>query len=175
MYMERVRPADKNGQGKRKPKLEGDNIEDVGLVPARQIEEIRTGWTNWSPSAPPPTRDENGTFHFDSRPTFLPNKSPEEVIREGCFGGSYFRPLKSRKLGIVIRGDYKELPEAWTDGLDISRYLTSPTYDREVNKFKVTCGQSIEKWEAAGWIDHEHDVKMVVSVVHSILSRPTVQ
>jgi hypothetical protein len=67
--------------------------------------------------------------------------------------------LKSRKLGIVIEDDYKELPEAWTDGLDVSRYLTSPVYDAEVNKFKVACGQSIEEWEAAGWIDHDHDVR----------------
>jgi hypothetical protein len=67
------------------------------------------------------------------------------VIREGCFGGSYFRPLKSRKLVIVIENDYKELPNAWIDGLDVSKYLTLPTYDPEVNKFKVACGQSIEE------------------------------
>lgn len=137
VYVERVRPAKKNEQRKRKSEIEGDEMEDSAFVPARQAEEIRSGWTNWSPSGPAPTRDENGTFHFDSHPTFLPNKSPEEVIREGCFGGLYFRPLKSRKLGIVIEDDYKELPEAWTDGLDVSRYLTSPVYDAEVNQFKV--------------------------------------
>jgi hypothetical protein len=159
IYVERARPAKKTGSGKRKPKIEDDMEGDVGLVPARDAEEIRAGWTNWTPSAPSPTRDEHGTFHFDSHPTFLPNKSPEEVIREGCFGGSYFRPLKSRKLGIVIEDDYEELPTAWTDGLGISRYLTSPIYNPEINKFKVACGQSIEEWEAAGWINHDHDVR----------------
>jgi hypothetical protein len=29
------------------------------------------------------------------------------------FGGSYFRPLKSSKLGIVIENDNKELPNGW--------------------------------------------------------------
>jgi hypothetical protein len=157
-YVERVKPA-KNAPGTRNQNAEQDEIEDVALVPARDADAIRAHWTNWTPSAPPPTRDESGTFHFSSHPTFLPNKSPEEVIREGCFGGSYFRALRSSKLGIVIENDYKELPDGWVDGLDISKYLTSPTYDPEVNKFKVACGQSIEEWEAAGWINHDHDVR----------------
>ncbi|ERF68054.1 hypothetical protein EPUS_06444 [Endocarpon pusillum Z07020] len=123
------------------------------------VESIRTRWTDWMPSAPPPTRDESGTFHFASHPDFLPNKSPEEVLREGCFGGSYFRPLRSQKLSIKIEDDHKELPDPWTTGLDISRYLTSPDYNPDVNKFKVACGQSIEEWEAAGWINHDYDVR----------------
>lgn len=97
--------------------------------------------------------------HFSSHPTFLPNKSPEEMVREGCFGGSYSRPLKSSKLSIAIENDNKELPNGWMDGLDASKYLTSPTYDLEVNKFKVASGRSIEEWEAAGWINQDHDVR----------------
>ena len=130
-------------------------------LPQTQIDSIVRGWSLWKPTAPPPTRDENGYFHFPSHPSFTPNKSPEEILRQGCFGGSYFRPLVSRKLGnsTVIRDDYKELPTAWIDGLDVSRYLTSTVYDADVNKFKVSCGQSIEEWEAAGWINHDHDVR----------------
>lgn len=29
----------------------------------------------------------------------------------------------------------------------------------DVNKFHVACGQSIEEWEAAGWINHKYDVR----------------
>ena len=36
-----------------------------------------------SPSTPPHIHDEYGTVHFSSHLTFLPNKSPEEVTREG--------------------------------------------------------------------------------------------
>ena len=68
-------------------------------------------------------------------------------------------PLKSSKLGVVIESDHKELPNWWIEGLDNSKYLTSPMYDLEVNKFKVACRQSIEEWEAAGWINHDHDVR----------------
>lgn len=129
------------------------------LVPTKNIEEIQEGWTNWKPSGPPPTRDEFQVFHFDDHPDFTPNKSPEEMLREGCFGGSYYRPLKSRKLGIVISDDWQELPSEWISGLNPDTFLISPTYDADVNKFKVACGQSIEEWEAAGWISHEHDVR----------------
>jgi hypothetical protein len=53
----------------------------------------------------PPKRDSLGIFHFDDFPTFTPNKSPEEVIREGRFGGGYFSSFKSQKLGIVVVDD----------------------------------------------------------------------
>lgn len=129
------------------------------LVPVRDLEEIRAGWTKWEAAGKPAIRDEEGVFHFDDYPEFMPNKSPEEVLKEGCFGGSYYRPLRSRKLGIIIAGDWEELPEQWVDGLDIDRFLTSSIYNPDVNKYKVSCGQSIEEWEAAGWISHEHDVR----------------
>lgn len=129
------------------------------LTPAPDAEDIRAGWTRWKSTAKPPLRDDAGTFHFDDQPTFTPNKSPEEMIREGCFGGSYFRPLKSRKLGILIQHDWQELPREWHSGLDVSQYMTNPTYNPDINKFKVSCGQSIEEWEAAGWIAYEHDIR----------------
>ncbi|KAL1633737.1 hypothetical protein SLS58_010958 [Diplodia intermedia] len=118
---------------------------------------LRLRWTAWTPTAPPPTRDAHGTFHFASHPTFTPNKSPEEMLREGCFGGSYFRPLHSRALATTIADDWRELPASWTAGLDVDRYLTNATYDASANKYGVACGQSIEEWEAAGWIAHEWD------------------
>ena len=128
-------------------------------LPADEIENLRLGWTNWAPIAGPPARDEEYNFHFESHSDFTPNKSPEEMLREGCFGGSYFRPLYSNRLGITVTDDYQELPSTWLDGLDIERFVASPSYDPDVNKFKVSCGQSIEEWEAAGWINHTYDVR----------------
>ncbi|EOD46649.1 hypothetical protein UCRNP2_6619 [Neofusicoccum parvum UCRNP2] len=128
-------------------------------LPHPDLDRIRQQWTSWEPVAPPPTRDAERTLHFASHPDFVPNKSPEEMLREGCFGGTYFRPLRSKTLGATVRDDWRELPPAWTDGLDAPRVLTSETYDAAVNKYGVACGQSIEEWEAAGWIAHEHDVR----------------
>ncbi|TKA79459.1 hypothetical protein B0A55_04230 [Friedmanniomyces simplex] len=130
------------------------------LIPVHDVESIRAGWTAWRPVGDAPTRDEaTKKFHFADFPDFTPNKSPAEVLREGCFGGSYYRPLRSRKLGLVIEDDWREIPAEWLEGLEISRYLTSPAYNADVNKYKVPCGQSIEEWEAAGWISHAHDVR----------------
>ncbi|KAK4543190.1 hypothetical protein LTR36_005740 [Oleoguttula mirabilis] len=133
--------------------------ETESLVPVKDVETIKAGWTAWGVVGAPPTRQTNGAFHFADHANFTPNKSPAEMLREGCFGGSYYRPLRSRKLGIVVSGDWEELPQEWIEGLDVERYLNSPTYDPDVNKFKVSCGQSIEEWESAGWIRHEHDVR----------------
>lgn len=133
--------------------------EGISEIPAKDIDSIRAGWTAWKATAPPPTRDEESTFHFQDEPTFTPNKSPEEMIREGCFGGSYWRPLYSRRLGTTIADDYKELPASWISGLDIDKFLSSPEYDPDVNKYKVSSGQTIEEWEAAGWINHTYDVR----------------
>lgn len=126
---------------------------------AVDVEALLDGWKKWDVTADPPTRDEYGVFRFDDAPSFSPNKSPEEMLREGVFGGSYFRPLRSKRLGIVIEDDWKELPVNWIQGLNVSTYLINSEYDAEINKYKVKCGQSIEEWEAAGWIAHEFDVR----------------
>ncbi|KAI1486002.1 hypothetical protein F5X96DRAFT_657292 [Biscogniauxia mediterranea] len=123
------------------------------------VEGLMERWSSWTPSAPPPTRDVEGNYHFVSHPTFTPNKSPEDIIREGSFGGSYWRPLYSRRLRTTVSDDWRELPASWLAGLSVERYLTSPTYDAAANKYGVACGQSIEAWEASGWIAHEHDVR----------------
>ncbi|RMZ85042.1 hypothetical protein DV738_g4, partial [Chaetothyriales sp. CBS 135597] len=137
-----------------------DSEPDPGsVVPVADAEALRAGWTRWKPVAPCPVRDEDGTYHFEDFPSFNPNKSPDEIIREGCFGGSYFRKLRSKKLGIVIEDDWQELPRTWYDGLDVEKFLTHSDYDSTVNKYRVACGQSIEEWEASGWINLEYDVR----------------
>ncbi|KAI1122529.1 hypothetical protein F5Y10DRAFT_253840 [Nemania abortiva] len=123
------------------------------------LEALRASWSSWKPSAPPPTRDDEGNYHFESHPLFTPNKSPEAIIREGSFGGSYWRPLYSRHLNATISEDWRELPDSWTTSLSVERYLTSNTYNAEINKYGVACGQSIEEWEASGWIAHQYDIR----------------
>lgn len=154
----RTRPAKQGKRQATEPSVKRE-ASDAGEAQAdsdMNVDEVQASWSSWTPSAPPPTRDEAGFFHFDSHPDFTPNKSPAEVVREGAFGGSYFRPLYSKKLGITISDD---CPASLAEDLDASYYLTSPTYNPEANKFKVACGQSIEQWEANGWINHQFDVR----------------
>lgn len=135
--------------------VKSEDSEDETDSSRPDLASLRAGWTSWTPTAPAPTRDEvTGAYRFASHPDFAPNKSPEEIMREGCFGGSYWRPLYSRHLRATVEGDWRELPAAWTEGLDVARYLTSTEYDADVNKYKRACGQSIEEWEANGVSEH---------------------
>lgn len=126
---------------------------------AEELAELRGKWTSWKVVQDPPARDENGTFHFPSHPDFQPNKAPSEILREGCFGGSYYRPLYSSVLGITIADDWRELPADWITGINVETQLISSELNPEINKYGVNCGQSIEEWEANGWINHEYDVR----------------
>jgi len=124
------------------------------------VELIRASWTSWTPSEPLPTVDsDTGCYAFPSHPTFRPNLSPASIIRQGAFGGTYFRPYYSKTLRTTVSDDWQELPFDWTAGLGPDTYLTSSTYNPSINKFGVSCGQTIEEWEAAGWIRHEYDIR----------------
>jgi hypothetical protein len=157
------KPSKKNSQSRNTKRLTSrTDTRTISLSsgpPARDLSSLHLNWTSWHATAPTPTRDENNTFHFPSHPLFTPNKSPSEILSEGSFGGTYFRPLQSRTLNTTIHSDWLELPPSWLTNLDVDRYLLSPTYSATANKYGVACGQSIEEWEAAGWINHRCDVR----------------
>jgi len=140
-----------------------DEVDDDTTTPspAADFPSLSARWTSWEPTAPAPTRsDLDRTFHFPSHPLFTPNKSPLEMLSEGVFGGSYYRPLYSKTLRSSIADDWKlDLPEEWSSSLNVGRLVASEEYDPEMNKYGVKCGQSIEEWEASGWIAHEFDVR----------------
>lgn len=124
------------------------------------VDELKARWATWTVQGPAPTRDDlTGFLHFEDWPSFTPNKTPAEMLHEGVFGGSYFRPLYSKRLKILVEDDWQELPVDWIKGLKADLYLFSPNYNPEVNKYKVACGQSIETWEENGWIDTRHDIR----------------
>ena len=44
-----------------------------------------------------PTKNKStNTYSFPDHPEFTPNLSPLEVLKEGAFGGTYFRPIESK-------------------------------------------------------------------------------
>ena len=84
-----------------------------------------------------------------------PNRTPEEVLREGAFGGTYFRTIKSGVAKETFVDQWKEdLPEEWREGLNPKTCLCRSwkSYDVNVNKFGVKSGQTLEDWESSGWI-----------------------
>ena len=78
-----------------------------------------------------------------------PNKSPIEVIKEGVFGGTYFRDVCSNTNDEWYKSIWKE-----SDDLKNiePKYYSSNFYDTKVNKYRVKCGTSLRSWENKGWI-----------------------
>jgi hypothetical protein len=129
-------------------------ITNLSTIPPNLISKTLAGVRD-TPSAytePPPTRSADGEFHFRSHSDFKPNLSPEEVLRLGSFGGTYFRTIASSVTGKVHVDAHLELPAQWISGLNISKCIASPTYDAKVNKYKVKSGQDLRDWEESGWI-----------------------
>lgn len=90
----------------------------------------------------------------DINKQFKPNKSPKQVFKMGAFGGTYFRPIYSSitNKSYTPSEAMKGLPKSWFQGIDLNKYVISPTYDKKINKYKVKCGSSLESWEKSGWI-----------------------
>ena len=108
-----------------------------------------------------PTRSKTGEFVFNDAPDFLPNLSPQEVLRAGSFGGGYFRDISSTVTGVTYKDAWKEHPAEWLEGLDIKKQVASQTYRKDVNRYGVNCGVKVDKsdafglkaWENSGWMD----------------------
>lgn len=69
--------------------------------------------------APLPIRDEGyggyGKLRFEDAPHFTPNMLPEEIMRLGSFGGTYFRPFWSSVCRMEMPADFDEFPSQWCE------------------------------------------------------------
>lgn len=94
-------------------------------------------------------RLKNGDIIFKDYPEFRPNLTPREIFKLGSFGGTYWRPIHSK----VTKKDYSNQHKkySWLRGIQ-NKYLTQPIKDKELNKYKVTVGTTLEYWESKGWI-----------------------
>ena len=94
---------------------------------------------------------------FKDYPEFKPNLSPEQILKMGSFGGTYFRPIYSSVTKKHYKSEdvIKEYPKSWFKGIDIGEMVTSPKYNKKANKYKVKCGSDLEDWEKSGWMDKQ--------------------
>ena len=75
---------------------------------------------------------------------FGTNKTPIEIIKEGSFGGTYFRDIYSGVNDKWYKNSWKEFKEL--KNID-HRYYSSNHYDASLNKYGVKCGTSLRYWE----------------------------
>ena len=94
--------------------------------------------------------------------SFNPNKTPIEIIKEGAFGGTYFRDIYSSINGKWYRNSWKEFnflrdmtKSSSSERIDPKLYLSN-YYDVSVNKYKIKCGSSLRFWENKGWIREQN-------------------
>lgn len=122
---------------------------------------------------PKPERDEDGSIIFADAPDFRPNLTPKEMLEMGSFGGTAFKytlsPFFSQSFLTYISiyrrhystvtqtylpaTDYTDLPFSWYSHLAIPKLLTSAVRNPAINRYKVNAGQTLEQWEASGWIN----------------------
>ena len=68
--------------------------------------------------------------------SFRANKTPVEVIREGAFGGTYFRDIYSGINEKWYKNSWKEFNQLKV--ID-TKYYASDYYNVNVNKYGVKC------------------------------------
>ena len=71
---------------------------------------------------------------------FSPNKTPIEIIKEGAFGGTYFRDIYSGINEKWYKNSWKEFVHL--KNID-AKFYASGYYDVNVNKYGVKCGTSL--------------------------------
>ena len=77
-------------------------------------------------------------------------KTPVQVIKEGAFGGRYFRDIYSDVNGKWYKKSWKEFDQL--KNID-QKYYCSDYYDVSVNKYGVKYGRSLRFWENKSWIN----------------------
>ena len=81
---------------------------------------------------------------------FGAKKTPVEVIKEGAFGGTYFRDICCDVTGKLYKKSWKEFNQLkYVD----QKYYCSDYYDVNVNRYGVKCRISIRFWENKDWIN----------------------
>ena len=81
---------------------------------------------------------------------FGANKTPVKVIKEGVFGGTYFRDICSDVNGKWYKKSWEEFDHL--KNID-EKYNSSDYYDMSVNKYGVKCKTSLRFWENKRWIN----------------------
>ena len=81
-----------------------------------------------------------------------PNKTHIKIIKEGAFGGTYFRDIYSGINDKFCKNSGKEFKEL--ENID-KKYYSSDFYDVNLYKHKTRCGTSLRFWESKSWINKQ--------------------
>lgn len=92
---------------------------------------------------------------FKDYPLFTPNLTPSQIFELGSFGGTYWRPISSKVTGKRHRN--RHLKYKWSKRINPSKLTRKwEDYDKNINKYKVKVGTTLQFWESKGWINRRH-------------------
>ena len=88
---------------------------------------------------------------------FKPNLTPREIFTLGSFGGTYWRPIKSKFFTHELKNAHKKYPGSWWKGIP-DDHLTRKfdKYDTKINKYGVKVGTTLEFWDDKNWTRKSH-------------------
>lgn len=91
---------------------------------------------------------------FKDFPDFKPDLTPKQIFKAGAFGGTYWRPIYSSVLNKnVTVEDYPEIIKILGQDV-VNKNITSfESYDKNINKYNVKVGSTLEFWESHNWIN----------------------
>ena len=75
-------------------------------------------------------RKKNKRIQFKDYPDFLPNLTPREMFKLGSFGGTYWRPIRSKVVKKNLKNIHKKYPTSWWKGIPENN-LSSKEYDKK--------------------------------------------
>ena len=78
---------------------------------------------------------------------FGTNKIPVEIIKDGAFGGTFFRDIYSGGNNQWYKKSWKEFDEL--------KNIDQKYYDVSVNRYGVKYDTSLRFWENKGWINKQ--------------------
>jgi hypothetical protein len=89
-------------------------------------------------------------IHFKDYPNFKPNLTPRQMFNMGSFGGTYWRPIYSDITKKKLKNVHKKYGKLFKGIPD--EKLSQAKYDKNINKYGVKVGTTLEFWEDKGWI-----------------------
>ena len=98
-------------------------------------------------------KNNKGEYVFKEYPNFTPNLSPRDIFKMGSFGGTYWRPIHSAVTNKNYKNKHLIYPKSWWKGIS-DDYLVNEwdNYDKNINKYNVKVGTTLEYWEEKNWI-----------------------
>jgi hypothetical protein len=72
-------------------------------------------------------------------------------MKDGAFGGTYFRKITSFVTKETYENAHEEFPQEWFKGLR-PHAIHGKVYNAAHNKWGVECGGALDMWESSGWI-----------------------